>query len=207
VRSSANALSGAKTKASAVLHGVWLTLGLVLLAGLMNLIPLATLAAILCVVGYKLAKPALFRRMYRKGWGQFIPFVATIVGIVFTNLLAGIGLGMLVAVFVILLENYRLPFQVHNLPIDEGEHVRIVLAQQVTFLNKASVLKSLSTIPRRSVVEIDASQSMFVHPDVVEIIDDFVVGAPARQIQVSVRGLAKHRDDHASAGVEITVSR
>jgi len=206
VRSSANVQSGARTKLSAIVHGLILAVCVLALPGVLNLIPLATLAAILLVVGYKLAKPSIFLGMFRQGWGQFIPFIVTVLGIVFTDLLLGIGLGVHVAVIVILFENYRLPFSISKAPQERGEKVRIALAQQVTFLNKASVLKTLDAIPDDSLVEIDASDSAFIHPDVVEIIDNFEVGARARNIDVVVNGLVHHRRTKAPTGMKVTVS-
>ncbi len=205
VRSSANVQAGARSKASAVIHGGLLAASIIALPAVMNLIPLATLAAILLVVGYKLAKPSIFEKMFRQGWGQFIPFMVTVTGIVLSDLLIGIGLGIHVAVVVILFENYRLPFQIHNLPQEEGEKVRIALAQQVTFLNKASVLKTLDSIPAESSVEIDASASVFIHPDVVEIINNYVVGAKAKAIEVTVIGLDRHHQVGRKGSMRIDI--
>lgn len=206
VRSSANIQAGGKTKLSAVLHGVLLAISVLAFPDLMNQIPLATLAAVLLLVGYKLARPELFKKMYAEGKMQFIPFVATIVGIVFTDLLTGIGIGLVIAVGGLLMENYRLPFEKEHRPHEEGEHILFVLAQQVSFLNKASILQSLNAIPDGTSVEIDGSRSIYVHNDVVEIIEDFVIGAPARNIEVEVRGLGHHQKGAPIAGAEITVS-
>jgi len=205
VRSSANIQAGGQSKASTVIPGVLLAISVVLLPTIMNLIPLATLAAILLVVGYKLAKPSIFKKMFSQGLGQFVPFVATVGGIVFTDLLMGIGLGLLVAVVVILFQNYRLPFQIRNLPHERGEIVRIALAQQVTFLNKASVLKTLDSIPSESSVEIDASESVFIHPDVVEIINNYGVRAKTKAIDVVVIGLDRHHQVGGPGGMHIAV--
>ncbi|MBW1761377.1 MAG: SulP family inorganic anion transporter [Deltaproteobacteria bacterium] len=206
VRSSANIQSGARSKASTVIHGLLLAVSVLALPTLMNLIPLATLAAILFVVGFKLAKPSVFRKMLRQGPDQFIPFIVTIGGIVFTDLLVGIALGMVVAVLVILFENFRLPFEISNVPQERGERVQIALAQQVTFLNKASVLKTLDSIPDDSSVEIDASESVFVHPDVVELIDNFVIGAEAKNIEVVVHGLDHRPHVRRPTGMKVAVT-
>ena len=173
----------------------------------MNLIPLATLAAILFVVGFKLAKPSVFRKMFRQGRGQFVPFIVTVCAIVFTDLLVGIGLGLVVAVLVILHENFRLPFEISQVPQERGERVKIMLAQQVTFLNKASVLKTLDSIPDDSSVEINASDSVFIHPDVVELIDNFVVAAEEKNIDVIVHGLDPLRQGEAPTGMDVAVMR
>jgi MFS superfamily sulfate permease-like transporter len=206
VRSSANIQSGGRSKASAVIHGLLLVVSVIALPAIMNLIPLATLAAILLVVGFKLAKPSVFRKMFRQGPDQFVPFMVTVCAIVFTDLLIGISLGMVVAVLVILFENFRLPFEISNIPQERGERVYIALAQQVTFLNKASVLKTLDSIPDDSSIEIDASESVFVHPDVVELIDNFVVGAEAKNIDVVVHGLDHRPHVQRPTGMKVAVT-
>lgn len=206
VRSSANIGAGGQSKISAISHGVLLLISLVALPTVMNLIPLATLAAVLLLVGYKLAKPALFLRKFQEGWSQFIPFFATVVGIVFTDLLVGVGIGLAIAVVNLLLENYRLPFNIEHQTHSKGESVRFVLAQQVSFLNKASILQSLMAIPEDSTIEIDATGSIYVHADVVEIIDDFVVGAKARNIEVIIKGLEHHQKGHPGGGAKVSIT-
>lgn len=206
VRSSANIQAGGKSKLSAIVHGLLLLLAVVLLPGVMNRVPLASLAAVLLLVGYKLAKPTLFVRLYREGWGQFIPFVATVLGIVFTDLLTGVGIGLAIGIIGLLQENYRLPFQLCHAPHERGEKVCMVLAQNVSFLNKASILQALNTIPSDTEVEIDGRGSVYVHADVIEIIDNFVVAAGARNIKVTVLGLGHHGKGKPGAGGEITVT-
>lgn len=205
VRSSANIQSGAKSKLSAILHGCILALSIIALPTVMNLIPLATLAAILFVVGYKLAKPSIFKKMFGQGMGQFIPFLVTILGIVFTDLLIGIGLGVHAAAIVILFQNYRIPIQISNRAHEHGERVHVALSQQVTFLHKASVLKTLDSIPHDSHVDIDASGTLFIHPDVVEIIDNFVLSSKSKDIDVVVRGLDEHRRDMPAPSLKVEV--
>lgn len=206
VRSSANIQSGGRSKTSAIIHGFLLVVSVVALPAIVNSIPLATLAAILLVVGFKLAKPSVFRKMFHQGRGQFIPFIVTVCAIVLTDLLAGIALGMVVAVLVILFENFRLPFEITNVPQAQGERVKIVLAQQVTFLNKASVLTTLDAIPEDSSVEIDASLSVFVHPDVVELIENFVIGSEEKNITVVVHGLEPSKQLSAPTGMEVAIT-
>lgn len=206
VRSSANIQAGGQSKVSAIIHGLLLAVAVMAVPGLMNLIPLATLAAILFVVGYKLAKPSIFMKMYRQGMGQFIPFIVTVAGIVFTDLLVGIGVGVHVAVIVILFENYRLPYQMTKWRKEDGGHVRIDLAQQVTFLNKASLLKTLDQIPANYSVEIDASQSAFIHPDVTEIIENFMISAKDKHIDVKVIDLDRHKGDRVPPTLNIEIN-
>jgi MFS superfamily sulfate permease-like transporter len=187
VRSSANIQSGGQTKLSAILHGVLLLLAVVSIPALMNRIPLAVLAAILITVGYKLAKPALFRSMYAQGPFQFVPFMVTVVGILATDLLVGIGLGLAVAVFFILLNNYNNPFFVDR---DPSEAVRIVLSEDVSFLNRAAIMRALGSVPEGAKVVIDASRSMNVDHDVYEIIKDFEQRAAVEGIDLEIIGLA-----------------
>jgi MFS superfamily sulfate permease-like transporter len=189
VRSSANVLSGGKTKAATILHGVWLLLSIVLIPKLLNQIPLATLASILILVGYKLAKPSLFKEMFKQGWGQFLPFIVTIVAMLFSDLLKGIGLGMVVAVFIILKNNLDIPFKVFRGSVKGKNKIKMSLSEDVSFLNKAAVQRSLMEIDDNTIVEIDATNSHFIHYDVVEIIKDFEVNAISRNITVTIRGL------------------
>ncbi len=189
VRSSANIQSGNKTKASAVFHGVLLLACVMAIPNILNLIPLASLAAILFVVGYKLAKPSLFRQMYRMGSEQFVPFIVTIVGIVFTDLLIGIGLGMIVGIIYILWNNFKTPYHYNPADYKEGNPVKIQLAEEVSFLNKARILHTLNDMPENSHVIIDATKTKVIHPDVLEIIEDFGKNAPTRNIQFELVGM------------------
>lgn len=186
VRSSANIQSGGKSRASALFHGILILLSAMLIPGVLNMIPLASLAGILFVVGYKLAKPALFRQMYREGMQQFVPFVVTVVAIYFTDLLVGIGIGMAVGIFYILRRNYLSPYIVETKQEEDDHHFRIKLAQNVTFLNKASILKTLNKMPEDSYVLIDASESNFIEHDVLEIIHDFKEAARHKNIKLSM---------------------
>lgn len=198
VRSSANVQSGARSKASSILHGCLLLVAALAVPNLLNLIPLATLAAILFTVGYKLAKPALFTSMYRLGWYQFTPFAVTVAGILLTDLLVGIGLGMAVAVFFILLTNYRNPYFVESKPHKAGDVIRIQLSEDVSFLNRASVMRTLNNIPEGVRVEIDATRSASIDYDVYEIIKDFEKRAKIEGIDLTVRGLSSLRQENDS---------
>ncbi|MEL6718393.1 MAG: SulP family inorganic anion transporter [Bacteroidota bacterium] len=186
VRSSTNIQSGGRTKAAAIFHGFLLLICAMAIPHILNLIPLASLAAILFLVGYKLAKPALFKAMYKLGWSHFIPFMVTIVGIVLTDLLVGIGMGMAVAIFFILRDNYKKPYFFNPEDHVEGEPIRIVLSEDVTFLNKAAIMQTLNHIPNDSKVIIDASKSIEIDQDVIEIIEEFKIGAHLKNIEVEV---------------------
>lgn len=186
VRSSTNIQSGGRTKASAILHGVLLLLSAMVIPHILNMIPLASLAAILFLVGYKLAKPTLFKQMYKMGWSQFVPFMVTILGIVFTDLLMGIGMGMAVAIFYILRNNYKKPYFFDPEKHEVGEPIRITLAEDVTFLNKADILQTLNHLPAKSTVIIDASQTINIDEDVREIILDFKETAKLKNIDLTI---------------------
>ncbi len=189
VRSSANIQSGGRTKTSAILHGVWLLLFVALVPSLLNLIPLAVLASILFVVGYKLARPALFKQMWSLGMAQFLPFIVTILGIALTDLLTGIGVGLAVAVLVILRRNYMNSHFLHMRDSEGPDHrhtIRMRLSEEVTFLNKGAIVKELDGVPDGSLVEIDASAAVVLDYDVVEVIEDFEANAKTRGIEVRV---------------------
>ena len=189
VRSSTNIQSGGQTKLSAFLHGLLLLISALAVPHILNMIPLASLAAILLSVGYKLAKPAIFREMYDIGRRQFIPFTVTILAIVLTDLLTGIIIGLLIAVFYILINNLRKPFELKRDNAGERQTFYIELAEDVTFLNKAKVQQVFKNIPDESYVVVDASNSHNIDYDVIELIDDFRENAHHRDIDLKVFGL------------------
>lgn len=209
VRSSVNIDSGAQTKLSTLVHGMLLLLSVLFLSPLINLIPLASLATILLITGYKLASIALFKSMYKKGWDQFIPFTVTVVAIIVTDLLTGILIGSAISIFFLLKSNYNNPFFVENLRFYSGETVRLELSNEVSFLNKAAIKNTLWSLPNGSRVEIDATYSSFIDHDVLEIIDDFKNSyAVQNNIDVSLIGmkekyLANDSFDFESGKVEV----
>lgn len=186
VRSTANITFGGKTKMSAILHGVFLLISAITIAGVLNMIPLASLAAILIVVGYKLAQPALFTTMYKLGWEQFVPFVATVVGILATDLLKGITIGVLFGIFYTLRHSYRNSHHMKEVvSTEDGQKVHYIeMAQEVSFFNKASVMTALEAIPANSKVVIDFSQSKSVAHDVLELIKNYEINAKTKNITV-----------------------
>ena len=189
VRSSANISFGAKSKISAISHGFLLLISAIFIPDLLNKIPLASLAAVLLVVGYKLAKPQIFIETYKLNLEQFLPFIITILGMIFFDLLKGVGLGMAVAVCFILYNNF---LNSYSKIIDkEGRknHHFIKLSQEVSFLNKGSILQMLDEIPNDSKVVIDASESSSIHYDVVEIIQNFKTNAKSKNISVETIGV------------------
>ncbi len=186
VRSSANISFGGKTKMSAILHGVFLLISAISIAGVLNMIPLASLAAILIMVGYKLAKPVLFKQMYKLGWEQFVPFAVTVIVIVIKNLLTGIIVGLILGIFYTLRHSYRNSHHMkETITTEQGQSVHhLVLAEEVSFFNKANVIKELDEIPENSKVIIDFSNSKSVAYDVLELIRDYEVNAKTRNISV-----------------------
>jgi len=187
VRSSANIQSGGKSKLSTILHGFLLLISVLLIPTLLNKIPLSVLAAILLVVGYKLAKPSLFIKMYQLGWKQFVPFIITIIGIVFLDLLKGIGLGLTVGIVIILIKSYQNSHFLHK-EIDAADksHLKMTLAEEVTFFNKGAILNELDKIQKNSHLEIDVRKTHYLDYDIVEILEDFLVKAKERQIEIRV---------------------
>lgn len=195
VRSTVNISAGAETKFSAILHGALLLVSVLFLSTIMNLIPLATLASILLVVGYKLASIDVFKSIFKKGWNQFLPFVVTIVAIIFTDVLIGVLIGSALSVFFLLRGHYYNPFFVKNKRIVHGEVIKLELANEVSFLNKASIKNTLWRIPDGSKVLIDASKSRYIDQDVMEILHDFkTTFAKEHQIEVTITGLKETYD-------------
>jgi len=186
VRSSANIQSGGKTRVSALVHGLLILISAMLIPNILNLIPLASLAAILIIVGYKLAKPSLFKNVYRTGLKQFVPFAITVIAIVLTDLLIGISVGLGVAFFIILWENLKNPFVFKETHDAAHLHYRIVLSEQVTFLNKAQILKELNRIPENAELLIDASKTKMIEHDVLEIINDFKTNSKFKNIALKL---------------------
>ena len=192
VRSSVNVQAGAKTKMSSIFHGFLLIFSLLFLAPYLNLIPLSSLAAILLLTGYKLAKISLFKEMYKKGMDQFIPFILTILFIVFTDLLIGVLLGLLASIFFLLKSNFKNPFILEKKErFLTDETMVFALPNQVSFLNKASIKETLWAVPEDGKVIIDASQSNFIDHDVLEVIEDFKQVAQERNIKLNIVGLSK----------------
>ncbi|MBU2975141.1 SulP family inorganic anion transporter [Zobellia sp. B3R18] len=198
VRSSANIQSGGKSKLSAIIHGFLLLISVILIPRLLNMIPLSVLAAILFIVGYKLAKPALFAKMYKLGWKQFVPFTVTVAGIVFTDLLVGISLGLAVGIVVILIKSYQNSHFLHIEDVSNGKHkIKMTLAEEVTFFNKGAILKELDSLPRDTYLELNLLQTRYLDLDIIEILDDFSIKAKERNIDiqlVSKRGVVENPD-------------
>jgi len=189
VRGAANAGAGARSKFSALFHGFLLIISLLFFPQVINEVPLACLAAILLVLGYKLTSIDLIKRMYNQGWETFIPFCATVFGIVFTDLLKGIGIGIAVAALFILRRNLQNPYVAQKKEDDAGQKIKLVLAEEVSFLNKHPIVERLRTVPEFSEVIIDASKSRFIDDDILEVIEEFKTTAAEKNIRLELVGL------------------
>ena len=198
VRSSANIQSGGRSKMSAIIHGFFLLISVILIPNLLNKIPLSVLAAILLIVGYKLAKPALFKQMYQLGWKQFIPFTVTVLGIVFTDLLFGIGMGLAVGIVVILIKSFQNSHFLHIEDKSNGKHkIKMTLAEEVTFFNKGAILKELDRLPIDTFLELDVRKTRYLDNDIIEILEDFALKAKERNIDIKIiseRGIVENPD-------------
>jgi len=195
VRSSANINSGAKTKLSTIVHGLILLLSVIFIPKYLNMIPLSALAVILIMVGYKLSKPSLYVGMVKLGWEQFMPFIATIVGVVFTDLLKGIGIGLVFALYFVLRKNFKNSFRYFSEDANGKQKITLRLAEEVSFLNKASIAHALETIPDNTALVIDASKSKEIDYDVIERIDEFKqYDAPKKEILIETIGVPELKE-------------
>jgi carbonic anhydrase len=190
VRSSANINAGGKSKLSTIFHGLLLFIAIAFIPTILNLIPLASLAAILLMVGYKLAKIPLFKSMYKLGFEQFIPFIMTIIGVLLTDLLKGIAIGIVFSIFYILRKNFRNNYT-HSEIHEEGRKLHLIkLSEEVTFLNKASILELLNDLEPNTKVVIEGSSCKAIDYDAMEIIREFHdYGAKEKNIELQIIGL------------------
>ena len=192
VRSSANNTAGAKSKMSTIIHGLLLFLCVVTIPFLLNKIPLATLAAILLLVGYKLAKPITFIHFWKKGKYQFIPFIATLLAVVFTDLLKGVALGIVISIIFVLKGNLKRAYSFRKEEYVDGDVIHIDLAQEVSFLNKAAIKTTLNEIPENAKVIINAHDTVYIAHDILDLIHEFkTTRAPEAHIKVKLKGFKK----------------
>jgi MFS superfamily sulfate permease-like transporter len=188
VRSSANINAGAHTKVACIVHGVLLLLSVMFFTAVLNMIPLACLAALLLLTGYKLAKPKIFIEQFEKGFAQFVPFAVTIAAILMTDLLKGMAIGMAVGLGFVLYGNYQSAFTLTR----DGHNYLLRMQKDASFLNKAPLRNILATIADDSFVVIDGTRANFIDHDILEALDDFMKAASDRNIRVelkNVRGL------------------
>lgn len=192
VRSSANVMAGAKSKASTIMHGLLLLLSVFFIPRLLNLIPLSALAAILIFTCYKLAKVSLFKRFYTKGWDQFVPFVVTIAAILVTDLLIGIIIGIGVGLFFMIRSNFRSSVFVVN---DNNKYL-VRLRKDVSFLNKPIIKQKLEAVPENAYVLIDATRADFIDKDIIEEINNFLLHAHLKNIKAEIKR-SEHKPMHS----------
>ena len=192
VRSSANSNAGAKSKMSSIIHGVLLLLSVLIIPVILNKIPLATLATILILVGYKLAKPSTIKHFWEKGKYQFIPFIATMIAVVATDLLKGVMLGIIISVVFVLKGNLKRAYTFKKDEYVDGDIIHIDLAQEVSFLNKAAIKSTLKSIPENSKVVITAHDTVYIAHDILDLIKEFkLTRAIDDNIKVKLKGFKK----------------
>jgi len=192
VRSSANVQAGARSKWSAILHGVFILVSVVFFAPLLNHIPLSVLAAVLVFVGYKLTSIKVFRDLYSQGWSQFVPFLITFVAILFSDLLRGVALGILVGVFFIIRSNFHSAIKIYQ----DGNNYLLRFDRQVTFLNKTILKQHLYSLPNGACLLIDTTQCNFIDQDIIDIMKDFSVSVAERNIEVSLKPVPVGKTQH-----------
>ena len=189
VRTSANNTAGAKSKLAAIIHGLLLTICVISIPTILNKIPLATLAAVLLLVGYKLANPKIIFHFWAKGKYQFVPFIATFVAVVFTDLLKGVALGMIISILFVLKGNLKRAYSFKKEEYLDGDIIHINLAQEVSFLNKAAIKSTLNEIPENTKVIIDASETIYIAHDILDLIREFkATRANENNIKVKLKG-------------------
>jgi MFS superfamily sulfate permease-like transporter len=191
VRGAANVDAGARTKMSAITHGIFLLLAVLLIPFALNKIPYASLAAILLVTGYNLTKPKLYRNMYSLGWKQFLPFILTIIIILATDLLIGVSIGLLLSVYFIIQNNFKAEYKITRTVHKGIETELIKLNSNVTFLNKVKLKKALDDVAEYSVLTVDGSECNFIDYDILEIISEFEGKAKDRHIELHTIGIEK----------------
>ncbi len=191
VRSSANVNAGGRTKMATVVHGLLLLICVLVIPAILNLIPLSALAAVLILTGYKLARISIFKEMWNNGKYQWWPYLITVVAVIFTDLLLGVGIGLAASAFAILRGNMKNAYFFHRKQYHMGDIIYLKLSQEVSFLNKAAIKLTLEHLPENSKVVIDATDTSYVDFDVLELIREFhLINAPARDIQVTLRGFS-----------------
>lgn len=189
VRSSANVAAGATSKMASIIHGIFLAVSVLAIPFILNLIPLATLAAVLLLVGYKLANPAHIKHFWKKGIYQFLPFMATMLAVVFTDLLMGVAIGMVISLSYILLGNMKRAYHLNTEELSKSDKIHMTLSEEVSFLNKAAIKQNLMEIHEGAEVTIDASKSTYIAHDVLELIQEFAnFQAKERNIKLNLIG-------------------
>ena len=207
VRTSANNAAGAKSKMSAIIHGLLLLISVLLLPNILNKIPLATLASVLLLVGYKLANPKTIKHFWDKGKYQFVPFIATFMAVVLTDLLKGVALGIIISIIFVLKGNMKRAYSFRKEEYEDGDIIHIDLAQEVSFLNKAAIKSTLYDIPENSKVVINAQDTVYIAHDILDLIREFkVTRAKDENIKVKLKGFKKAYNLVNTEGFKNTVT-
>lgn len=191
VRGSANVDAGGRTKLSAFTHGVFLLLAVLFIPFVLCRIPYAALAAVLCVTGFNLTRPRLYRQMWQLGYKQFVPFIITVLVILFTDLLTGVAVGLVVSTYFIVQNNFKADYKITKTTQHDTEVFYIKLNSNVTFLNKVNLQKAIDQIPEYSVLTIDGSECNFIDYDILEVISNYETKAKDRHIEVHLKGIEK----------------
>ena len=202
VRSSTNIQSGAQSRLAAFVHGIFLIVCVIAIPNILELIPLASLAAILFVVGYKLAHPSKFKEMFNNGWTQFLPFIITIVAILWTDLLIGIGIGLIVSLFFILQSSYFKSLWVNTGEEGDKKVHRLTLAERVFFINKGNIQTALQAVNPGEKVVVDASNTVHMDQDVHDIFNDFKTHAEYDNIEIEWIGTPGDESNNDPARVQ-----
>lgn len=188
VRSSTNIQSGGKTRLASFVHGVLLIVCVAAIPVYLNMIPLASLAAILFVVGYKLAHPDKFKKMFSHGWTQFLPFIITIVAILLTDLLIGIGIGLVASIFFVLKNNWVESAWLNESEVDGQKVYKMLLPERVFFMSKGYIQNKLADVEPNSKMIIDASETGYIDQDILDLFDDFETHAEFENIELQKIG-------------------
>ncbi|HMG15209.1 MAG TPA: SulP family inorganic anion transporter, partial [Saprospiraceae bacterium] len=189
VRSSANAEAGGRTRLSAIFHGIWILLAIAFASQLINKIPYCVLSVILLRTGFNLAKPKMIKSVYKQGREQFIPFLVTVIAILFTDLLMGVFIGIFYAGYFILKNTYKAGYTLFRHQEGGKEHYIFSLAINVSFLNKKRLKDELETLPDHSIVVIDANNSIYIDYDVIEVLNEFKSKAVHKKIDLTLLGI------------------
>ena len=197
IRTSINIQTGAKTKMATIMHGLFILLAIIIIPDALNKIPLSSLAGVLIYTGYKLTSPSIYISIYRQGWDRFIPFIATVICIIYFNLLFGILFGLIISLFFILKSNSQMRLDIIKENYPKGVISRLILPQQTTFLNKASLVAELNSIPHKSELIIDARYCDFIDKEIIEFIKEFQTElAPHKHISLNLIGFKEHYQIH-----------
>ena len=198
VRSSANAYAGARTRMSAIVHGMLLLICIMLIPALLNKIPLASLAAILLVIGYKLTRIGLYQKMYKSGMDQFLPFIITVLAIVFTDLLTGITIGLVIGIFFVIRTNHHSSITM----VSQEKYYMVRFNKDLSFVNKNELKEKLMTIPGDSNVIIDGTRAIYIDSDIYDVIVDFEQNAKFRNIEVELKHFYSKSQNYRRGGVQ-----